>query len=596
MHSSGQSRPPGGPESDAIKEPLEAIAHSTPAAIDLLGLLAHLAPEWIAAEAIARGTAAFPDRLAAAVRSEPGLDRLIEVLAENALVESGGGALRVSERIQEDVRAAMSESARKGWTRSAVRFVLAVFPVQSAYDAIVPACDRLMPHARAAVDHAEALQVAAEPAGALMNQAGLYLHACGALSEAEPCLRRAIAFGERAAQDESNVAVRWNNLGVVLQDLERLDEACACFERAIEIVREKSGATHEALAQPLRNLYTLQLAQQQWERARDTCTAAADVYAEHCDFDDPLVAECGNALGIVSSKLGEPEVAKKYFEKAILSASNAQRKSPALLATYHANFGRMLLELGEFDDALREFKEALDIDRELFQDNHVAVARDLANIGDVFHARQRYADAQAHYEEALHVSMQAAGEFSPDNLSILRRLERLFETTQNMRGLVKSLAKTLAIEEKRFGTGAPQLIAPLVRLGRALETREKAERAQACYERALELQRAIPQKSAENEAMIRHRLGRVLSVQGRFEEAIPQFERAARLHRKVHGEQHVNVARDAFHLGCALIEAGDDLRGAGHLSLAREIYEAQLGPLHRRTLEAQEKLDELHGG
>ncbi len=572
---------------------LAKVAAVDLASVDLLGLLAHLAPEPVELEWLIAGATALPERLRDAL-SKQGALAIAQPAIDAILVARENASLRMAAPTQNALREVMSSGARAGWTRVSIKWLSALFPIQLKYEDTIPLCDSLVPHALAAAVHAEAIGAALESTGALLNHVGLYLHGCDRSDEAIPCLRRAIAFGEKApGPNATAVAIRCNNLGVVHQSVDSAAEAIPYFERAVSILRSISGPTDESLAQPLRNLYTSQIAAGRWAEARDACEAAGPVFAAHLAFDDPLIAERENALGIACSKLGDHVMARKCFDRALLSASNTQRVNPATVAAYRTNYGSMLLDSGEYDDAMAEFRAALESDRSMFQGNHLAVARDLTNMGRVYHALERYADAQAHYEEALQVSERAAGSSSPDQLVILDQLRQLFDTTQNLRGLVVCLARMAAIEEKRFGKGAPQLAPSIVRLGRALEDRGKTEQAKGCFEEVLRIHHHHRCLSADDEAMVRHRMGRVLSAGGDFAAAIPHFQRALAMHTSVHGQTHSTVARDAFHLGVALIETGDALSGAANLSLALQIYTDTHGHDHRRTREVKDRLDSL---
>jgi hypothetical protein len=80
----------------------------------------------------------------------------------------------------------------------------------------------LAPHAESVTQHADAAGLS-QPTGRLMNQLGVYWRARGQFRAAEPLFRRAVAIAERSdGPDHPNVAIRLNNLAVLLRATNRL--------------------------------------------------------------------------------------------------------------------------------------------------------------------------------------------------------------------------------------------------------------------------------------------------------------------------------------------------------------------------------------
>ena len=64
-------------------------------------------------------------------------------------------------------------------------------------------------------------------------------------NETKTALQKALKIDEQVyGPDHQNVAIRVNNLGLVLQALGDFQEAKKCFERALKILREKLGEDH----------------------------------------------------------------------------------------------------------------------------------------------------------------------------------------------------------------------------------------------------------------------------------------------------------------------------------------------------------------
>ena len=82
-----------------------------------------------------------------------------------------------------------------------------------------------------------------------LNNLALLLQATNRLAEAEPLMRRALAIDEQSyGADHPNVAIDLNNLAQLLQATNRLAEAEPLMRRALAIDEQSYGADHPNVA------------------------------------------------------------------------------------------------------------------------------------------------------------------------------------------------------------------------------------------------------------------------------------------------------------------------------------------------------------
>ena len=152
----------------------------------------------------------------------------------------------------------------------------------------------------------------------------------GRFADAEATLRRAIAL--------SDDAVGFYNLGYVLEQLGRQDEAERQYERALLL--------NPGLARAHNNLGTA--------RARQGRFAEASAH-----LAEVVRLEPGNASAY--NNLGGVLLQQRLFDAATRRFRSALELNPDH-ADAHANFGTALAQQGLFDEAMRHFDEALRID------------------------------------------------------------------------------------------------------------------------------------------------------------------------------------------------------------------------------------------
>lgn len=230
----------------------------------------------------------------------------------------------------------------------------------------------------------------------------------------------------------------WHLLGVASLRDRALPQACAFFERALQIDPDVA-MTHVSLGVALMELQ---------EHAR-----AALAFGKAVELDP---AEPGAHLGH-----GMAQLALKQWESAAASLGLALEQQPDN-AEAHFNRGNALLELRKFEDALVSYEKALGI-----QPDHVSA---LINRAHVFVALRRYEDAIR--------SCQRANVLQPDLPSSFTLLGDACLAMNGHAEALSSYEHALALQPGQFAPLVNSGIA-LLKLGRVNEAIQKLEQALA---------------------------------------------------------------------------------------------------------------------
>jgi len=251
------------------------VEKESPAAADLLNLLAFLAPEEIPRSLLAAGAKPLPEPLASVMKDRLELDKAVAALRRYSLIEATGDLLSVHRCVQAVTRDRLAEEGRKRWAGAAVKLLDGAFSFDRNDMKTWALCSPLLPHALASAARAERLKAAPEETSHLLNEVGLYLKNQGDFTEARSALETALSIGENIfGPDHTRVATMANNLASVLRDLGDLQEAKRLFERALQIDEKAFGKDHTSvairvnnLASVLQDLGDLQEAKRLFERA-----------------------------------------------------------------------------------------------------------------------------------------------------------------------------------------------------------------------------------------------------------------------------------------------------------------------------------------
>jgi tetratricopeptide (TPR) repeat protein len=226
---------------------------------------------------------------------------------------------------------------------------------------------------------------------------GVLAHQRGRFDEAERRVRRAIAARGRPAAEFSNT------LGNALAAQGRAGEAVRCFEQAIALRPDDSGA-HKNLADVLSALDRHDEAAAHYEKvlqlnpgdaaahnnvggvflARRMFREATECFGRAIQLD-PNCAEAYSNLGAALRELG-------LHTQAVNCLGAAIRLRPNLGAPY-ANLSCVLHQLGAIGDAIRAVETALALDP--------ANASAHSNLGNLLKEQLRFAEAIACYDVAL---------------------------------------------------------------------------------------------------------------------------------------------------------------------------------------------------
>ncbi|BAY07963.1 tetratricopeptide repeat protein [Calothrix sp. NIES-2098] len=225
-------------------------------------------------------------------------------------------------------------------------------------------------------------------------------------------------------------AAVYNNLGYTLQQQGKLDEAVACYQRALEI-QPKYTEAEVNLGNILHRQGKLTTEQQAYYAALNhrlgiACKKAGDLktavtYYQQAIALQPDLAEAHYNLGDVLQQQGQVDAAQKSYlqaikynpdnayaynnlgaileqkgqlAKAVKSYQQALKLKPNL-AIIHNNLGNVLKSLGRFEAAVESYQQALKLNQYLAQVHY--------NLANTFKKLNKLEAAAASYKQALKI-------------------------------------------------------------------------------------------------------------------------------------------------------------------------------------------------
>ncbi len=366
--------------------------------------------------------------------------------------------------------------------------------------------------------------------------------------QAEESFRQSVALYRQLLQRDPEsesiqgaLAAVLNNLGVLLMDQGRHEEAASALREAIELAQAALGkAAPEDKPRFARTLAA-------------TWNSLGSIYASAQQFEKALPAY-QNAI-----RLAQQHV---HAAPDPLAAQNE-------LARYYLNYGNMLFHQKRYSEALEPIRQARQIRQQLVERfgpvprliQGLALATD--RLGALYRQQKKYDQAQSLFSQAIALRRQLCDLYPqvPDykfaladswhGLAMLVHLQRKFQEAQKFYRQAIEVKQQLCQEHPQVGQYRRSLAASLMNLAAAQMELNELEQALNTFEQARKIltqlvqdypQHALYRNTLANclryQAMVLEKQGRFSEVRQCWEEALVHLER---LHQLLPGQKAVQL-------------------------------------------------------
>ncbi|MFD1145508.1 FxSxx-COOH system tetratricopeptide repeat protein, partial [Saccharothrix hoggarensis] len=240
---------------------LTALDGQDRAAVQLLDLLAWMAPEPVPLDLFTAHPQALPAPLAEAAADPYGFAETVGTLVGWFLARRSDDEVTIAHRLlQHSLRARTAPTASTQDSMSPASVVQELLAADLPGEIVTapenwPRWRALLPHVLAVYENTTTIPSTTGHTVWLLDRAATYLQTHGAPSQALSLFERALAIDEAVyGPDHPEVATRLNNLGHVLSDLGRPGDAQPLLERALAITEAAYGPDHPEVATRLNNL------------------------------------------------------------------------------------------------------------------------------------------------------------------------------------------------------------------------------------------------------------------------------------------------------------------------------------------------------
>ncbi|WP_367127137.1 FxSxx-COOH system tetratricopeptide repeat protein [Saccharothrix sp. HUAS TT1] len=360
---------------------LIALGERHPAALQLLDLLAQLAPEPVPLELFTERADSLPEPLAQAMADPITCNNTVSALLDHYLVRRGSGELTIVHRLLREALRAHDPERQTRARATAARLLVRHLPhsIQSE-PATWPTWRAFLPHVLAvtADDVPPAAAELLRRVVVLLDRSSIYLRIHGRLADAGVMSGRAASLAvEHFPHDRPEVAVILANHASVLSDIGRHDDASRLGERALALLEAAHGPDHPVVTTGLGNLGEMLRVAGRPADARPLLERAVALSRGLSRVS--LL----NNLGIVLVELGDPAAAEAHYRRALAIAEAAWGTEHPDVAELHNNLAYALLRLGRVAEGVPLLRHAVAVTESVFGPDHPRLGNYYAGLAAV---------------------------------------------------------------------------------------------------------------------------------------------------------------------------------------------------------------------
>ena len=537
------------------------LAGSDPAALELLGLLAFLAPEPLPAQVVLDHPEALPTALADSLGDDDRREPLLAGLAAESRIDVQHGLWTIGDEVRAALREDSDDEQRRRWCEAVLALMRAAFPEDADEVSRWEACEALLPHLLTAVEQAKQLDGHDAAVAWLLERAAFYLDAKGEPELARQLAKRAVEAASDARDAALGGAAR-RALGDALASLGDYAAAADELEDAVTVHDLDTDAGDGGGVEGARARASLALAllhQDRLEKARAVVERATEVLDHAGDEIDGERLEVWLARGWLLLQEDEPAAAKAEFDSAVQLAERTRGPEHLIVASALTGLGVAQLELGDSSAAVAAEHRALAIAEASVGPKHPRSGTIRSFLGEALLDAGRLREAREHVERALAIGESTLPEGHPSLRVRHRRLAEIARRQGDLETAQRQLEAALAIAERAAATADdPDVVADLTALAGIVEARDDRS-AIELYQRVLAL---VEQAKVGDDAEIaRHHMlvGRCAHKLREPGIAHRHYGRALQLHERDAGSGSVGAARCRMALGLIAKAMGGEL-------------------------------------
>lgn len=392
----------------------------------------------------------------------------------------------------------------------------------------------------------------------------------------------------RQPRDDRGVAESLSDLATVRHGQGRYAESAELFREAIELLEPGGPAAAEELAITRGELGTVLADLNRMDEAEALFDLALPVLRSVPDGDKELAAGLNN-YGVFLLQSGRLEESERVLGEALELMARTRGEKHIELAYAVNNRAAILVRLGRLSEAEPLLRRSLSIREELFGSAHPQIASALSALANALEDLGRFEEAEPLFRRAIDIDRAHLGTHE-NTANALENLAAVLAATQRLDEALDTYTEALEMRRAAVGPDHPTVARSMLNLSRCHSAREEHDDALALAEDARELARRASGEEHPSFASFHVRVAQVRRALGQLDEAAREAASALALARRRLPATHPTVGSACGVLGGTLLDSGDYAAAEPLLREAAGLLHAELPGHHSTVITADRQL------
>jgi tetratricopeptide (TPR) repeat protein len=358
---------------------------------------------------------------------------------------------------------------------------------------------------------------------AAMDSYSVMLTAAGRYGEAEPQLTQALAIRRQVyGNDHFDVARTLTDLGEIYSQWGQYDKAESAHREQVRILKKLFPDGHVKLSNAYSDLASILAARDEFSEAEQLFRLSVEMEERVAGLEKSILTKNNYANFLTQQGRSQEAVP---LSRLVYKAWHGSTSLPDRGAPYACqNLAMELLELGEFEEAEKLYKNAERGWRSTFGPRHPKITNTLIGLGRLAQLRGDQVDAERLYLEAFDIRRDVLGPTHPETAAAQVYLAGALPSTQP--DAVHLCDAALESLRKRWGSAHSEVAWTLGRLAVIQRARGDVAAAERSLHEAIEIERKLQRTKHPNLAACLVELGEILLERGEVQTAEPLFQEA----------------------------------------------------------------------
>lgn len=462
---------------------LTALGEQSPAAVQLLDVLAWFAPEPIPLALFTRHPEILLQPLAETAADVVAFNATVGALVDRFLVRRSTDRITIAHRLlQQSLRRRHGATNRSYVT---AHELLIAELLTGSEEPLKWRC--LLPHVLAICEtmHVEAPYLVTDSAR-LLSQAGDYLSRDGGRpADAELLYEKALTIAESLYEFDNPALMPYlRRVGHMRWPICRVGESRLLLERALKIAERVYGPNHLNVVDALHSLGNFLHNTGRHSNGVEVDQRALSIVEAIHGPNHPDVAKYLTILGWGLCNSGQAEAAVTLYQRAIRITESTIGRRNDQIVNHLMNLGAALIALGRLDDAVVALTEMAETHEELHGSTRPEIIHHWTTLGNILADTGKWGRATSLQEQALKLAITLFGDNHPETAAAMRHLACTLLRTSHPAEAKLLLEHAYAIDEIAYTAHHFLPAIDLVNIGHALCALDRPKEALLLYKTA----------------------------------------------------------------------------------------------------------------